>query len=243
MPKFLSYDIEIYNDLPEGSHILDGIVPSIAATCTSKEDLRYWFNTPYMTPETAKELVLFMTDKMSEGIIPFTWNGLAFDFPLLAQHSGLIKECAELALNGVDGMFIIVANKGYFLGLDTALKGAGLETKTHEVKLNSGMAFSEMSGKEAPRLWRDGEYDAVKTYLAGDVFRPLELISAIERNHGIRWTSKAGNVMFQTTPLTPVKDLFKLPIPDTHWMTDPKPRSEFVKWIPQEILNKYNINP
>jgi len=241
MPKFLSYDIEIYNDLPEGSHSLDGIIPSIAATCTSKEDLRYWFDTPYMTPETAKELVLFMTDKMSEGIIPFTWNGCSFDFLLLAQYSGMVNECAELALNGVDGMLLITFNKGYFLGLDTALKGAGLETKTHEVKLNNGETLLGMNGAMAPKLWRDGEYGALREYLAGDVFRPLELILAIERNHGIRWTSKAGNVMFQTTPLTPVKDLFKLKEPDVSWMENPKPRKDFVSWIPNNILNKYGI--
>ncbi len=84
--------------------------------------------------------------------------------------------------------------------------------------------------------------EALKTYLAGDVFRPLDLIDAICRNGGIKWISKTGKNMFQRTPLTPVKDLFNLPLPDTSWMSDPKPRSEFVNWIPQEILQKYNIN-
>jgi hypothetical protein len=242
--NYLSYDIEIYNDLPEGEHSLDGIYPSIAATCTSKEDLKYWYGIPAMEKETAKNLVLFMLKEMEKGFLPFTWNGVSFDFRLLAQYSGLVNECAELALNGVDGMLLVTFNKGFFLGLDTALIGAGLETKTHSVTLNSGLEFSEMSGKLAPKMWRDGEYEAVKTYLAGDVFRPLELISAIEKNRGIKWTSKTGRPNFLMTELIPVKDLFKIPLPDCSWMSiKPKPRSEFVEWIPKEILNKYGINP
>lgn len=242
--NFLSYDIELYNDLDEEKKNFSELIPSIAATCTNKEDLDYYYDIPFMSKGMAKKLVLDMIDYLKEGIPPFTWNGVSFDFPLLAQHSGMIEECAELALNGVDGMLLVTFNKGFFLGLDAALMGAGLETKTHSVTLNNGMVFSEMSGKLAPQMWRDGEYEAVKTYLAGDVFRPLELIYAIERNYGIRWISKTGKPNFLMTKLTPVKDLFRLPLPDCSWMSvKPKPRSEFVEWIPKEILNKYGINP
>ena len=244
MTSYLSYDVEIYNELPEDHITMDGIIPSIAAIATNKNDLKYFYDTPFMTKETGKTLILEMLQYLKQGVIPFTWNGVSFDFALLAQYTGLVEECAELALNGVDGMLLVTFNKGFFLGLDTALMGAGLETKTHSVILNSGLTFSEMSGKLAPQMWRDGELEAVKTYLAGDVFRPLELITAIEKNHGIRWTSKTGRPNFLSTPLTPVKDLFKLPHPNCSWMdSKPKPRSEFVNWIPKEILQKYQINP
>ena len=238
--NFLSYDVELYNNLEEGPISYKDMIPSIAATCTVTTDLRFWYDIPYITKETSKDLVSFMIDEMRKGFIPFTWNGVSFDFNLLAQYSGMVEECAELALNGVDGMLLITFNKGYFLGLDAALLGAGLQSKQHAVKLNSGLDFS-MTGKDAPEMWRNGEYDAVKTYLTGDVFRPLELITAIEKNKGIKWTSKSGKSMFQKTPLTPVKELFSIPIPDTSWMANPKPREEFVNWIPKEILNKYHI--
>ena len=242
MAKYLSYDIEIYNDLDEDRKNFAELIPSVAAITTNKHDLRYFYDEPHMTKETAKQLVMGMMYYYSIGYVPFTWNGTSFDFYILAQYSGLVKECAELALQGVDGMLLITFNRGYFLGLDAALMGAGLETKQHDVKLNSGLDFS-MSGRDAPKMWRDGEFEAVKTYLAGDVFRPLDLIDAIQRNGGIRWVSKTGKNMFQPTPLTPVKDLFKLKLPDTSWMENPKPRSEFVNWIPREILQNYNINP
>jgi hypothetical protein len=241
---FLSYDIEIATDLLEGHQTLDGIVPSVAATCTNKDDLQYWYDLPVMTPETARGLVTFMMEQYQKGIIPFTWNGTDFDWKLLGQYSGMVNECSELALNSVDGMLLVTFQKGFFLGLDTALSGAGLESKTHEVMLNDKTMFSEMTGSMAPQMWRAGEYEAVKTYLAGDVFRPLELISVIEKNHGIKWISKAGKLNFVWTGLTPVKDLFKLVLPDTSWMASkPKPRSDFVSWMPPEILEKYNINP
>jgi hypothetical protein len=245
---YLSYDIEIYNDLTENDPStplekkLNGIIPSIAATCTTKDDLKYWYDTPYMTPETACKLVVFMQENLEKGIIPFTWNGTYFDFPLLAKYSGMLKECGELALNSIDGMLLITFARGFFLSLDSALTGAGLETKTHTVTLKDGSVFSEMTGRLAPEMWRNGEYEAVKTYLEGDVFRPLELIFAIKKNAGIKWQSKAGKWMFQSTTLMPVKDLFKLPLPDTSWMTSNiRPRSEFVSWIPNVVLDKYNI--
>jgi hypothetical protein len=242
LTKYLSYDVEIFNEFAENQKGVEGLIPSVAATCTSQEDLLYWYDLPCMTPDMAKNLVLFMLSQLEDGFIPFTWNGVAFDFALLAQYSGMVEECAELALNGVDGMLLVTFPNGYFLGLDTALKGAGLQSKTHSVKLNDGTILEEMSGALAPKLWRDGEYEAVKTYLAGDVFRPLELISAIEKNKGIKWTSKSGKPNFVRTNLTLVKDLFKIPAPDTSWMsTSPKPRSEFVSWIPREILKKYSI--
>jgi hypothetical protein len=62
----------------------------------------------------------------------------------------------------------------------------------------------------------------------------------VERG-GIAWTSKTGKPMFlQTRPMM-VKELFGLPLPDTSWMTDPKPREEFVDWMPKNVLEEYNI--
>jgi hypothetical protein len=53
--------------------------------------------------------------------------------------------------------------------------------------------------------------------------------------------SKTGKPMFLQTPPTHVKDLFRLPLPDTSWMTNPKPRSEFVEWMPKKLLEHYEI--
>ena len=129
------------------------------------------------------------------------------------------------------------------MGLDVALTGSGLQSKTHHVKLNSGEEISDMSGAKAPEMWREHqEYSAVMEYLRGDVVQPIKLAEKIVENHGIKWFSKSGKFMSQRCEMTPVKDLFSLPLPDTSWMANPPKRRDIVSWIPQEILNKYNID-
>jgi hypothetical protein len=241
--KLLSYDIEIYNEFPtEGEVDLADIIPSVAAIGTNKDDVEFFDDIPYMTKETACRLVNAMMDKYKQGYIPFTWNGLSFDFQLLGKYSGMLEECGILALNSIDGMFIVVANKGFFLGLDKALIGFNLETKRHKVNLNDGTEVTDMSGAKAPAFWRDGEYQAVKDYLYVDVVQPLALAEQIEKQRCIKWTSNAGKPMYFSTPLKTVLECLKMPEVDTSWMTNPKPRSEFYSWIPENIQNKYIHN-
>jgi hypothetical protein len=173
--------------------------------------------------------------------LPLTWNGLSFDFRLLGLYSGEIEACAILALNHIDMMFLVTCNKGYYLGLDTALKGMNIESKVHMVTMNDGSILDSMSGQKAPMLWRNGEYEAVKTYLAGDVIQPIKLAQAIQNQGRIFWFSKTGKPQSLYTKLMTVKECFKLPAPDVSWMANPPARMGFVKWIPMEILKKENI--
>lgn len=249
MDKILSYDIEIYDDIPEGlDSDLSTIRPSIAALCADEKNVEYFYDEPYpdeetvMSKETAKKLVKRMMEYYEQGYTVFGWNTVAFDFPLIAYYSGAFEECGNMALNSIDGMLLVTFRKGYFLGLDAALRGARLASKIHEVKLNDGTVMMGMGGQAAPKMWRDGEYEAVKEYLAGDVIQPLKLCNAIEKGKGISWTSKTGRYMFVPTPLLKVKELFKLPEPDTSWQTSPiKPRSSFVEWIPKNVLEANGV--
>jgi hypothetical protein len=245
MHNFLSYDIEIVNELysEDGiEHDLKDIIPSIAAYCLDDLQVKYFYDEPYMTKETAKKLVLEMMDYYKKGVLPLTWNGLSFDFQLLALYSGEVEVCARLALNHIDMMFIVTCNRGYYLGLDTALKGMNVESKVHTVTLNDGSRLESMSGKIAPELWRKGEHEAVKTYLAGDVIQPIKLAQEIERQNRIFWFSKTGKPQSLYTKLIPVKECFGLPLPNTSWMSNPPARMDFVNWMPKEIL-KNEIEP
>jgi hypothetical protein len=240
--NLLSYDIEIYNELPEGEVDFSKIIPSVAAICTNENDVQFFYDLPYMTKETANKLVDAMVDYYKKGYPIFGHNTCYFDFQLIGLYADRIEDCAKLALNSIDSMLLVTFNRGFFLGLDTALIGAGLETKTHKVQLNDGTWIEDMSGAKAPEMWRNGEVEAVKTYLKGDVIQPLKLAQKIVENRGIKWISKSGKPMFQMTKLTPVKDLFALPLPDTSWMDSPKPRKDFVKWMPEDVLKKYKIH-
>ena len=240
--KLISYDVEIYNDFPEGENVdLKEIIPSIAATGTNRDDVKFYFDYPTMTKETAKTLVSDMMIKYEEGYIPFTWNGLSFDFQLLAHYSEEYEKCGILALNHIDSMFIIVAIKGYFLGLDKTLAGFGLQSKLHNVKLNDGTEITDMNGSRAPELWRKGEYQAVKDYLYMDVVQPLLLAEQIEKQRCIKWFSNSGKFMQVPTKLMTVLECLKTPIPNTQWMDKVKYRHEFYSWIPENILRKYNL--
>ena len=239
--KFCSYDIEIYNELYDesGKELpLKDIIPSIAAYCLDDLQVKYFYDDPYMSKETAKKLVFEMMDHYKNGILPLTWNGTAFDFPLLGLYSGEIEACAELALSGVDMMLIVTFHKGYYLGLDTALKGMCIETKIHTVTMSDGSVLDSMSGQKAPMLWRNHEYEAVKTYLAGDVIQPLKLAQAIQNRGRYFWFSKTGKPQSLYTHLIPVKECFKLPLPNISWMANPPQRSDFIDWIPAEIIHK-----
>lgn len=155
----------------------------------------------------------------------------------------MIDECAKLALTGIDMMLLVTFVKGYFLGLDKALIGAGLESKTHTVILKNGETLSEMNGAMAPALWRAGETEAVLTYLKGDVIQPLKLIHAIEREHFIKWTTNSGKPGSVFVPkILTVQELFALPEPDTSWMTKAPKRLDFVSWIPAKILDEFLPN-
>lgn len=242
MKEFLSYDIEIYEDLPEGENVdLSKITPSVAAFCTDYENIHYYDDVPYMSKETAKRLVLDLQKKVDEGLTLFGWNSLSFDLHLLGLYSGMLEECGRLALNHVDGMFLVVAQKGFYLGLDKALIGAKMETKLHEVELNDKSKFSQMNGSKAPMLWRSGEYSAVKEYLKYDVIQPLKLANHIQSSGYIRWKSNSGKDNWLKTQMLTVKECLKLEKPDTSWMTSAPKREDFFSWIPENILKEEGI--
>lgn len=240
MRQYLSYDIEIYNDMKDGQD-LSTITPSVAAFCTTPDDVAYFEGDPCMSKETAQRLVKEMQQKVENGFTIFTWNGLSFDFHLLGLYSEMIEECGRLALNHVDGMFLVVCHKGFPLSLDKALVGANIETKLHNVELNDHTNFSQMDGSKAPVLWRQKEFSAVKEYLRYDVIQPLKFANYLEKEKYIRWISNSGKKNFLKTDMLTVKEALKLPEPDTSWMSDPKPRSEFYKWIPEKILREEGV--
>ena len=181
--KLVSFDIEIYKEIPEGETDWNAHRPlgiSCAASYWKHPTLRAyqnlswfagedWSNQPMARPMTQVQCRQIVGDLMSiaeDGYTIVTVNGLAFDFDILAEESGMVAECADLAINHhCDMLFMSVCHFGWMVGLDALCAGAKVESKLHNVTLSTGEAITDMSGAKAPELWQAGEFDAGLAYL------------------------------------------------------------------------------
>lgn len=234
--KFAAFDLEIAKSFPDGGHWQDAAPLGITCAALGLSDApepRYFQGAPQMTRSACAALVAALQAITAQGYTLVTWNGTGFDFPILAQESGLARECAELALAHVDLMLIVTFKLGHYLGLNKALQGAGISGKLQEVQLNDGSRLYEMGGKRAPELWAKGEYNAVLAYLRQDVMPLLQLTAHVARTQHLPWISRNGNLkILALEKLYTVRDCFAFPLPETAWMSDPPDREKFIEWMP-----------
>jgi len=230
--KKLAFDIEIAKELPDDFDDFKDNRPlgvSCAAALTDKGELTIWHGgkqegkyTEQMTEAEVSEMVDHLWDMIQKGYQIYTWNGLGFDFDILFEESGGDERCKQIARSHVDMMFHFFCIKGYAISLDKASKGIGMEGKTEG-----------MDGALAPKMWREGRYDQVLSYVAQDVRVTLGLAQQCDRKKQVRWTSNRGRDQVCKLPngwLT-VEQALKLPEPDTSWMSTPWARSKFTGWL------------
>jgi hypothetical protein len=226
--EYVVFDVETEN-IP-GPLNLDRRVPAITvgATLASDGDLRLWCERgpdgqptgAPLSPERAGELVRYLSEAQTSGQTVVTWNGAGFDFRVLAQASGLVDECIELAWAHLDLMFWFHCRNGYSVGLNKAAQAVG-----------SGKTAG-ISGADAPRLWDAGEYQVVLDYVAQDVHALAAVYEGAARGNALRWINSRGRVSRAAGPLLTVREAYKLPAADTSWMTQaPWPRTKFVGWM------------
>jgi len=229
---YIAFDIEIAKGFPENTPDWRPYRPfgiSCAATVTTTGDVRLWYSknadekpADQMSRADAGRLVTYLQDQVATGKTIVSWNGVGFDFDVLAEESGLHKECRDLAIGHVDMMFHFFCEKGYPLGLDTAAKGMGLVGKK-----------AGFSGAMAPKFWQDGRRQEVLEYVEQDARTTLSLAQSVEKRGALSWISSTGKP--QLLPLRrgwlAVKEALELPQPDTSWMKQPLKRSKFIGWI------------
>ena len=234
--KLASFDLEIASVLPDTDlewFKRAGLGISCAAVAGDDfSETRLWQGRPRLAPTDSTDLVHRLKELSDEGYLLISWNGCSFDFRVLAEESGLSRECGELALHHVDLMVMVTFSKGWYLSLQSALEGAGLAGKLKTVRLTDGSLVTDMGASKAPTLWAAGEYAAVLEYLKRDVGQLLTLAHSVEDQQTIRWTSRTGKPQEARFPrLLTVAECFEIPEPDTSWMTDPPKRQHFVDWI------------
>lgn len=227
---YIGFDIEIWKIVEDG-HNLQAERPlgiSCASLWVGDKSLVYYNglidapNDDKMSVEQCKEFVNYMLQCAFQGHTIVTWNGLQFDFDILAEESGMFEECKELAMNHVDLMFIIACTKGYPAGLNAVSQGMGLSGKTEG-----------MHGDLAPVMWRMSTEDRYKVleYVGQDTKLVVDLAEIVEKKHGMLWTSKSGKPVYCPVPkLLTVKECLSLPKVDTSWMTNPKSREDYFAW-------------
>lgn len=231
--KFLAFDIETAKQFPGDfsdwrKHRPLGICCAATVARDSRE-ARLWHGVDddgrpaaRMNASEVGELVRHLREMSGQGYEIVTWNGLQFDFDVLAEESALWDKCRELARGHVDMMFQVVCQLGHVLSLDAAAKG-----------MRIGGKLEGMSGLLAPELWAQGEFDQVLQYVEQDGRCTLELAEACEQKRRLRWISSRGKPRDMPLPkgwLT-VHEALKLPLPDTSWMTRPLRREQITNWL------------
>lgn len=90
-----------------------------------------------------------------------------------------------------------------------------------------------MSGILAPQLWAQGRYQDVLKYVSQDVRIVLQIASKSEALRRFEWITRRGSLssMDLSRGWLFVRDALRLPKPDTSWMENPIPRSEFTRWL------------
>jgi hypothetical protein len=231
--KYLAFDIETAADIPGTDfnwrpHRPIGITCAAIATSDVPQPVIWHGKTdggtpaPRMARDEAREIVKSLTAKVAEGYTIVTWNGLGFDFDVLAEESDAAELCRELALGHIDMMFHVLCEKGFPVSLEKAATAMGVAGK-----------LEGLSGWQAPRLWAKGEHQKVLDYVAQDVRVALQVAHAAEGRNSFSWTTQKGTV--SSLPLKrgwlSVREALKLPEPDTSWMSEPIPRKSFSGWL------------
>ncbi len=230
--KYLAFDIETAADIPGPDfnwrpHRPIGI--TCAAIVADVQEPIVWHgktadgkHAPRMTRDEVREVVKVLVQKAAEGFTIVTWNGLGFDFDVLAEESGAADSCRELAHGHVDMMFHVFCEKGFPVSLEKAATAMGIAGK-----------LEGLSGWQAPRLWAKGEHQKVLDYVVQDVRVTLQVAQAAEKKRSFSWTTQKGTIssLALSKGWLSVHDALQLPVPDTSWMTNPIARKHFSGWL------------
>jgi hypothetical protein len=142
-----------------------------------------------MSQQEAAALVEYLATQVGLGYTIVTWNGMGFDFDILAEESGMLAECKRLAVEHVDMMFHVLCRLGYGVGLNAAAKGMNLAGKPEG-----------MNGGIAPVLWAERKREEVLHYVTQDVRTTLELANACEAQCAMRWIARSGKLRSMALP-------------------------------------------
>jgi len=235
MDKLLGLDLEIAQVIPQGANWRDYRPFGISVAVTSAEDSdldRVWVGQgslhgnplPQMPAMQVATLVQYLRGMVDQGYTICTWNGVGFDFSVLAEESWMHPECVELAWNHLDPMWHFFCERGWAVGLNAVATGMQVGSKT-----------PGMDGALAPVLWAEGEYDRVIKYCIQDVRLTLDVCRAALELGGFHYTDKYSRLhtwIASSGKLLIAREAAELELPEPPaWISDPWPREHFTGWM------------
>jgi hypothetical protein len=251
--EFIAWDIEIAKELGDDpgnwmEHWPFGISCAMAAWRDTADGQTICYKTwqsyeeeDALDVDQCQDMVEWLGRSQTNGFKIATTNGAGFDFKVLAHESQEHDTCVKLTMNHVDFLYIMLAKKGFPVGLDAMCAGMGVEGKLHKVILKglspgdghpiwelirsdyyintSGeVVFTGMGGAHAPAFWKLGFREPVLAYLTEDVRSQLEVAEAIQSKGAIHWKTKKGRVNNVWVPVNTVSECQSMFLPDTSWM-------------------------
>ena len=229
----LSFDIEIsdvfdlrpYEDINKYSpfHVC------VASTVVHKGEEKIWYSTdkdekPFlkMTKVKSNDLLIYLSEMQKKNYMVCAWNGLGFDLRWIGYCAQNMALAAEVALNSYDPMFQFFNQRGFPVSLAKVAEAMGIK----QAKL--------MTGADAPKQWRAGNYENVIKYVLGDSQITNKIVATIIERRKIDWVTQKNEIRSEPVPkLKTVEEILKEPEPDQSWMRDPLPRSKYVEWFPE----------
>ena len=234
--KYLAFDIETAKILPDDTgellkHRPLGIC-CIGAWASDEKSPHLFYSTDHekkpadeMSQQDISKFVDFLIDKNKVGYSILSWNGLGFDFDVLAEESDRLNECKQLATQHIDAMFHIFCVKGFPVSLDAAAKAIG-KSKSEDIE-----------GAVAPKMWKERKHNEVLDYVAQDCRLTLDVVLDSEERQEFSWLTRRELISSFELPRgwLSAAEAMNLPLPDTSWMDKPPwSRQKFTRWLERQ---------
>lgn len=237
---FAAFDIET-TGLPDKDNPDDSVGITCAAlyletgACQVFKPTRAMKGTPYparMNAGDCQILARALCSFADHGWDIISWNGLKFDFRILAagcQNQEWHRRIADLALSHIDMMFAFYCANGWYLKLVKATQAMGLGGKTEGV-----------DGAKAVELWQGSleDQELVAKYVAQDARITGQLYQRALQERRLSWINSKGGVSSWYLPdgiMPDVQESLRLPLP-TWTKRKLTPREDFFAWTNKVLV-------
>ncbi len=261
MGEIIGFDLEIAEPFPEGGWNRQTKLGVSCAAAYSTNAKYYKMYYPAMSggrygDRMSEEEVTDMVGDLllleSQGNHIVAWNGLGFDFLVLAlelSDPGHIDAIRKMALRHIDPFFNMFCDKGFGIGLQKASEGLGVAGKLKGMHgsiapLMWNNDFPATSQEEVERILATGlrrgskeAQDLCLKYVMQDSKATHDVYQALLTARELYWITGRGTrakrpwyPRITDGRLMTCKEANATPEPDVRWMDSPRPRSEFIGW-------------